>query len=180
VSERFVKGKLRTETPRLKDLSTQETAREPSEGRTGSGAFAPGNRIAIGQGTKALIRKGLGDPESALVKDATRLYLAILRTLPSDGPGVRVLVASQARHTVLAAFYADAAAKEGLESAKGLKLAEASRSHDTTAQRLSVTAYDRAAREQAAKPRGQSLADVLGDMARAEVMSERAAKGGDE
>ena len=177
MADRFTHDKARTETPRLKDLNTKETARNPSDGRSGGGRFATGNRIANGQGTKALIRKGLGDPESDLTKDATRLYLAILRTLPSDGPGVRVLVASQARHTVLAAFYADAAAKAGLESPQGLKLAEASRSHDTTAQRLSVTAYDRAAREQAAKPRGRSIADMLSERADAALAAERAAGG---
>lgn len=165
-------GKPGTETPRLKDLSTKETARDPSEGRGEAGRFAPGNRVANGQGIKALIRKGLGDPSdertAELVKEATRIYLAILRSLPSDGPGVRVLVAAQARHTVLGTYYADAAAKAGLDTTAGLKLADAARSHDYTAQRLSVASYDRAAREQASKPKGKSLADLIAERADAQ------------
>jgi hypothetical protein len=160
MTTRFVKGKARTETPRLKDLSTPEAARDPSEGRDGGGRFARGNRTGFGQGIKALIRKGLGDPTNEatgrLVREATRLYLAVLRSLPSDGPGVRQLVASQSRHAMLATYYANEAAREGLASDRGLKLAEASRAHDTTAQRLAVTAYDRAVREAAAKGNGKA------------------------
>ena len=153
---RFVKNKVRTETPRIKDLCLKETVRDPSVGRGAHGHFAAGNPLAIGQGIKALIRKGLGDPKDpqtgALVKEATRLYLALLRSLPSDGPGVRQLAAAQARHAMLATHYANAAAQAGLATKEGLTLAEASRAHDTTAQRLSVTAYDRAVREAAANP----------------------------
>ena len=153
MTTRFVKGKARTETPRLKDLSIAATARDPSEGRGEAGRFAPGNRTAVGQGHKSLIRRGLGDPADPLtgpiVRDATKLYLSLLRTLPSDGPGVRQLVASQARHAMLATHYANEAARAGLATDQGLRLAEAARAHDTTAQRLSVTAYDRAVRESA-------------------------------
>jgi hypothetical protein len=157
MAERFTKNKVRTETPGYEGPSSGETARDPSEGRSSGGRFAAGNRAAVGQGIKALIRKGLGDPSNAataeMVREATRLYLAILRSLPSDGPGVRVLVAGQARHTVLATHYANEAARIGLATPQGLKLAEAARAHDTTAQRLAVTAYDRAARERSAQPR---------------------------
>jgi hypothetical protein len=159
MATRFVKDKARTETPRLKDLSANEPARDPSAGRGEAGRFGAGNRHGIGQGIKALIRRGLGDPENpataALVKEATRLYLHLLRSLPSDGPGVRQLVASQARHAMLATFYANEAARVGLATDDGLKLAEASRAHDTTAQRLGVTAYDRATREAAARKGGR-------------------------
>lgn len=144
------------ESPRLKDTPALETARKPTVGRGEAGRFATGNRAAIGQGIKALIRKGLGDPSNPataeLVKEATRLYLALLRSLPSDGPGVRQLCAAQARHAMLATHYANEAANAGLATATGLKLAEAARSHDTTAQRLSVTAFDRAVREANAAP----------------------------
>ncbi len=151
MSHRFVKGGARTETPRLKDTPKVKTARDPSEGRDKRGQFAPGNRHSIGQGVKALIKRGLGDAANPatreLVREATRLYSAILRSLPSDGPGVRQLVAAQARHAMLATHYANEAATVGLATPEGLKLAEASRSHDGTAQRLAVTAYDRAVRE---------------------------------
>ncbi|MBK8998078.1 MAG: hypothetical protein IPM35_20330 [Myxococcales bacterium] len=157
MTTRFVKGKARTETPRIKDLTVKATARDPSEGRDAQGRFAAGNPHAIGHGYKALIRKGLGNPDdpqvAELVRNATKLYTAILASLPSDGAAVRQLVASQARHVVLATHFANLAAKAGLATDAGLKLAEAARSHDTTAQRLSVTAYDRAVREAQARPR---------------------------
>jgi hypothetical protein len=152
---RFVKGSARTETPRLKDLAGPIPPPDPTKGRDSQGRFTNGNPVANGQGIKALIRKGLGDPNdpatAELVRNATRLYLAILRDLPSDGAAVRQLIASQARHAVLATHYANAAAKAGLASDEGLALAEAARSHDTTAQRLSVTAYDRSVREAQAR-----------------------------
>lgn len=177
---RFTKDAVRTETPRLKDLSIKETARDPSEGRQGHGYFGQGNRQAEGQGTKALIRKGLGNAEDPatgrLVREATRLYLAILRSLPSDGPGVRQLVASQARHAMLATHYANESAREGFASDRGLKMAEASRAHDTTAQRLAVTAYDRAVREAAAnkaKNKARPLYEVLADAAAASATPDR-------
>ena len=151
MASRFVKGKTRVESPRLKDTPIAKSERDPSVGRDGSGRFASGNRASIGQGIKALIKKGLGNPDdpatAEMARAAFRLYLAELRDLPSEGPAVRQLVAARARHTVLAGFYANEAARVGLATPEGLKLAEAARSHDTTAQRLSVTAYDRAVRE---------------------------------
>jgi hypothetical protein len=161
MTTRFTKGQARTETPRVKDLHLVETARDPSEGRGESGRFAPGNRHASGQGIKALIRRGVGDPNTPMGKEALRLYAGLLRALPSDGPGVRQLVAAQARHASLAAYYSAEAAKVGLATDEGLKLAEAARSHDTTAQRLAVTGYDRAVREAAAKnpPKPGEFAD---------------------
>jgi hypothetical protein len=172
VSTRFVKGKARTETPRMKDLPQCVTDRDPADGRTAGGRFGKGNRASIGQGFKALVRKGLGDPDDPavgeLVRQATRMYMAILRSLPSDGPGVRPLVASQARHAVMATFFANEAARFGLATPEGLKLAEAARAHDTTAQRLSVTAYDRAVREAAAKAKPRPCFDIT-DEDRAEA-----------
>lgn len=162
MATRFVKGKARTETPRLKDIPQLDpkTARKPSDGRGSGGRFLPGNRLAIGAGIKALIRQGLGDPNDPatadLVRQATRLYLAIMRGLPSDGPGVRLLVAAQARHATLASHYANEAARAGLATPIGLKLAEAARSHSMTAQRHSVTAYDQAVKDANAAPKHQS------------------------
>lgn len=163
MTTRFVKGKARTETPRLKDLSVHASERDPTEGRAEGGRFAPGNRVSVGQGWKATIRKSLGalatSPEADdVIRQATSLYIAVLRGLPSDGAGVRQLVAAQCRHAALATFYANEAARAGLASALGLKLAEASRSHDTTAQRLSVSAYDRAVHEAEARPKAHGSA----------------------
>jgi hypothetical protein len=155
VTTRFVKGKARTETPRLKDLAVVAPVRDPSEGRGPGGRFSAGNRHGLGQGWKATVRKALGTfaetPEAEeVVRQATALYVATLRSLPSDGPAVRQLVAAQARHVALATFYANHGANVGLATKEGMAFAEASRQHDTTAQRLSVTAFDRATREAAA------------------------------
>lgn len=161
MAERFTHNELRQESPRLKD-APQETARDPSEGRAAGGRFAPRNRHSEGQGTKALIRKGLGDPEDpvtgARTREALRLYYALVGKLPSDGPAIRALCAAQARHTVLASAFATEASRVGLTTKEGLALAEASRAHDTTAQRMSVAAYDRAVREARAKPRDPKAA----------------------
>ena len=161
MTTRFVKGKGRTETPRIKDLPVSlvrqatETGRKPSDGRRSDGRFDTGNRLAVGAGEKALIKRGLGDPDdpatAELARDALKLYGATLRSLPSDGPVTRQLSAAYSRNATLACHLANLAAKAGLGTPEGLKLAEAARSHDTTAQKLAVTAYDRAVRE-AGKP----------------------------
>jgi hypothetical protein len=163
VTLRNVKGKLRQETPQLKDLpvSLAQPAPDPSEGRDEGGRFGPGNRHGLGQGWKATIRKSLGAMAGDLsadgvVRQATTLYIATLRSLPSDGPSVRALVAGQCRHVAIATHYANEAARVGLATETGLKLAEAARAHDKTAQGLSVAAYDRSTREAAARPRAPS------------------------
>jgi len=146
---RVVKGKLRPESPRLKDLALARggTAVDRSDGRAPDGRFAPGNRAANGRSAKALIRRSLGegaDPE--MVRQALTMYYALLRDMPSDGPSVRQLVAARCRHAVMATRFADEAAKVGLATPAGLKLAEQSRAHDLAAQRLAVTSYDLAVR----------------------------------
>ncbi len=144
-----------TESPRWKDCP-QNPGRPPTADRDSNGRFVAGTRAGIGNGIRSLIRKGLGDPSDPqtgpLVKEALRVYHALIRTLPDDCPGVRVLVAAQARNTVLAAHLANEALRVGVATKQGLELSEASRQHDTTAQRLGVTAYDRAVREAKVKP----------------------------
>lgn len=169
MSTRFVKGKSRTESPRLKDLSLTAPDRNPSEGRTNNGRFTAGNRIGLGQGYKATIRKSLGSlqtstPEAEeVVRNATSLYLANLRSLPSDGPTVRQLAAAQARHAAVATFYSNAAAQAGLATPEGMKLADAALRHDVAAQRLSVCAYDRAVREATSRPTSNKVPWILED-----------------
>ncbi|MGA2450835.1 MAG: hypothetical protein ABTD50_19395 [Polyangiaceae bacterium] len=156
MTTRFVKGKARTESPRLKDLPTSITVALPSDGRGAHGEFGPGNGAAIGRGVKQLCREGLegltSGVDDGLARDALTMYRALVRSLPSDGPGVRQLVASQARHAVMATTYANAAAGVGLASPEGVKLAEKSRAHDLVAQRLAVTAFDLATRLADSRP----------------------------
>ncbi|HEY1695445.1 MAG TPA: hypothetical protein VGG39_24920 [Polyangiaceae bacterium] len=147
MSLRVVKDRLRPESPRLKDTPAA-TARDPSVGRSADGRFATGNGAANGRAAKALIRESLGSEgaEPEVVRQALTMYRALLRDLPSDGPSVRQLVAARCRHAVMATRYANEAAKAGLATPAGIKLAEQSRAHDLAAQRLAVTSYDLAVR----------------------------------
>jgi hypothetical protein len=153
MSLRFVKDKLRVESPQLKDTPTALTVADPSVDRDEHGHFGPGNGAAIGRGLKQVCREGLEGLDADLARDAMMLYRGVLRSLPAAGPSVRQLVAAQCRHAVIATAFANAAAKAGLASPDGIKLAEHSRSHDLAAQRLAVTAFDLATREAAARPR---------------------------
>lgn len=158
MSTRFVKGKARFETPRLKDLHHAATVRDPSAGRDVRGQFAAGNGAATEQSSKAIIRQSLGaDADDPMVKEAHTLYRAILRGLPSDGASVRQLTASRCRHAVLATRYANEAAAAGLTTPEGLKFAENARAHDLAAQRLAVTAFDLATREAATAKSGENV-----------------------
>lgn len=150
MTTRFVKGKARTETPRLKDHHTPRTARDPSAGRDARGQFSKGNGAAIGRGAKQIVREALSRVPPELVRDALTLYRACLRELPSDGPSVRQLTAARCRHAVLATCFTNEAVSAGLTTPLGMKLAEAARSHDLAAQRLAVTAFDIASKEASA------------------------------
>jgi hypothetical protein len=161
MATRYVKGQPRTESPRAKDLplclvqTAYQTAGERTDGRDEQGRAAPGNRLAIGAGFKAQIRRSLGDPDDPaighLVREAVKMYNALLRDLPYDGPQVRPLVAAQTRHAVLGTHYANGAARVGLETAEGMALADKAAHHDGLAARLSTTAFDRAVKMAAAK-----------------------------
>lgn len=149
-------GKARPTLPRSSDLEPVETVADPSEGRAPGGRFAPGNRLAEGQRWKASIRKLLGKGASTeqaanLAREAFRLYLAVLRGLPSDGPTVRMLAALQARHAVLAAHFTDRAAELGLETPAGAAALEQATKHGQRAERLAVTTLDIAVKTKGAR-----------------------------
>jgi hypothetical protein len=150
---RNVKGKLREESPRLKD-TPHGTARDRTVDHGADGRFVTANGAANGRAAKTLFRETLGsegaDPE--MVRDAHTMYRAILRESPSDGPSVRQIIAARCRHAVMATRFANEAGKVGLATPEGIKLAEQSRAHDLASQRLAVTAFDLATRE-ASRPR---------------------------
>ena len=138
-------SKLRLASPRLKDVTPAPSVREPSEGRTEGGRFAPGNRASVGHGWKATIRKGLGAGVddavvTELVRDAVKVYLGVLRSLPSDGPLVRSEAAAHARRAVLAGYFANEAARVGLLTADGRALVELSTKQDQAASRHATAA----------------------------------------
>ncbi len=166
---RLVKGKLRVEGPRLKDLPAGPV-RDPSVGRGVDGRFASGNRLGSGQAAIAVIRRSLAadGADAEMVREAVVMYRQLLRELPSTGASVRQLVAARVRHAALATRYAGLASEAGLGTPLGIKMAEASRAHDMTASRLGVTAYDLSTRE-AAKGHAPDLA---AEIARAEREAE--------
>jgi hypothetical protein len=163
MTTRFTKGHTRTESPRGKDLSltlvhaAYGSAGAPSDGRAEQGRFGPGNRHAIGNGFKAQIRRSLGNPDDPavgeLVRQAAKMNAALLRDLPDDGPQVRPLVAAQARHAILATHYSNLAASAGLVTPAGIALSDKAGFHDGLSARLSTTAFDRAVKMAATRPR---------------------------
>jgi hypothetical protein len=150
-------GKARPTLPRSSDLRVVEAAEKPTGERTAGGRFAPGNPIGQGARWKASIKKLLGkgatsEQAEAVARQAFRLYCALLRELPSDGPSVRVLAALEARHAALAAYFTDRAAELGFETDAGAHALEQATKHGTRAERLAVTCIDVATRFATAKP----------------------------
>ena len=96
-----------------------------------------------------------------MVRQALTLYRALMRDLPSDSASVRQLTASRSRHVVMATALANEATLKGLGTPEGMKLAEASRSHDLAAQRLAITAFDLATKEALSKADRHGAADPL-------------------
>jgi hypothetical protein len=144
-------GKARPSLPRASDLRVVESAETPSDGRDAGGRFAPGNRVSIGNRWKASIKRLLGrsaSPEQAddVSRQAWRLYLALMRELPSTGANVRMLAAMQARHAALAAHFTDRAGELGLETTEGKAALDRASKDGQRAERLAVTALDVATR----------------------------------
>lgn len=151
-------GKARCLRPRSSDLKPVESVRDPSEGRDSHGRAAPGNRLSIGQGWKATIRRATGldagNPVvEQLARDTTSIYFALLRQLPDDGPQVRPLVAERARSIVLSGYYANRAAEVGLDTDAGRAALELSMKLGQRAERTAISALDIATKLASAKPK---------------------------
>jgi hypothetical protein len=167
------KGKARPALVRSSDLRTSESVRKPTDGRTADGRFAAGNRVSVGAGFKRTAKKLLG-PESAggedervVRRDAWRVFVATMRTMPSDAAPVRSLVGLHARHIALAALYAAKASEAGLATAAGMKLQEAADRQSQRAERVLVTALDVArvcaASAEEQRPNGLALLHAAAD-----------------
>jgi hypothetical protein len=162
-------GKARPMLPRSSDLREVETVPSPTEGRSEGGRFGAGNSIASGSRWKGSIRKLLGkgatrEEAESVARQAFRLYLALLREQPSDGPTVRVLAALEARHAALAAHFTDRAGELGFETDAGAAALETALKHGQRAERLAVTTLDvstRLAAAQRSKGRGRALRSLL-------------------
>jgi hypothetical protein len=163
-------GKARPVLPRSSDLAPVEAERNPLEGRSEAGHFAAGNRLGVGARWKASIKKLLGKAADetiakAVGADATRVYLAVLRSMPSDAAPVRSLVALHARHIAVAAYFTDRAAAVGLDTEQGLAFLQVASNHGQRAERTAVTALDVAtklAKGSDAKPLDLGLALAKG------------------
>lgn len=121
-----------------------------------NGRFAEGNKASAGSHWRAEIRKQLGvlaadDETRRLANEAQYLFRCLMRDMPVDGAGVSALVASRARATVLAAWFAAESARVGMTSDRGMKLLDTSMKLDARAERLAVTAIELAGRQHKAK-----------------------------
>lgn len=155
-------GKARPTLPRASALQPLGSAPDRSDGRTPDGRFAPGNRASVGSGFRRTTKKLLGptgadsSQERIVRRDAWRVFVATMRTMPSDAAPVRTLIGLHARHVALAALYAQLASEATLGSAASLKLQEAADRQSQLATRVLVTALDAARvcaqRDAAGKP----------------------------
>jgi hypothetical protein len=159
-------GKLRPGLPRSGDLAVVESDRKPSDGRSANGRFAAGNPIAKGARWKASIRKLIGrgasnEEAESVARAGFRLYCALLRELPSDGPSVRSLAALQARHAALAAHFTDRAGELGFDTKDGAAAIESATKHGQRAERLAVTTLDVSTRLAASRPARNAVLDAI-------------------
>jgi hypothetical protein len=161
-------GKARPTLPRSSDLAATPAA-DPTEGRLSGGRFGDGNRFGEGQRWKSSIKRLLGrgatDSNTELLyRESLRLYMAVLRDMPHDGPAVRALAALQARHAAMAAHWTTRAVELGPETDEGLAAEDRASKHGQRVERLTVTMLDVArslaqarARDAAPIPLGAAL-----------------------
>lgn len=167
-------GRARATMPRASRLEPVSGPRAAPE-RDAHGRVATpeaARELAQGRGWKSQIGKMAGRELQGEARDlgraAWRLYRALLRDLPSDGPQVRVHVASQARSAVFAARYAERAAELGFDTDDGRKALELSAKLDQRAERAGVVALDIAvAMAKAERTRRLRAIDVHAEAAKA-------------
>lgn len=141
-------GKARPALTRASDLSAPaDTAAKPSDARTPDGRFAAGNRAASDARFTHAIRKALGSADSTgaelvVARDARRVFGTTLRSLPSDAPPVRALLAVYARHQALHGYYSLRAEAAGLDTSEGLALLAVADRQSQRAERVLVTVHD--------------------------------------
>ena len=85
--------------------------------------------------------------------DASRVFVALIATMPDDSAPVRQLGALLARHTALAGLWSAKASAAGLGSEEGLEAESRATSHGQRVERLTVTILDVATRLAANKPK---------------------------
>jgi len=173
------KGKARTTLPRSSDLKPVESVPSPTEGRVSGGRFAPGNGISRENRARHHIRRLLGpaanDKSIAEIQSASlSLYSSLMRSLPCQAVPVRSLVALQARHTALCAYWTEWAVNVGLDSEQGIAALERASKDGARAERLAVTSLDIATRLAKAAPRrGPTTIEIINRQAAAMQAAEK-------
>lgn len=140
-------GKARTTLPRSSDLKAVDSVPAPTEGRTAGGRFAPGNGISRDNAARHHVRRLLGpaanDKTISEIQSASQsLYSSLMRSMPCQAVQVRSLVALQARHTALCAYWTEYAVRVGLDSEDGIAALERASKDGARAERLAVTSLD--------------------------------------
>ncbi len=164
-------GKARTVLPRSSDLEPVNSVTNPSEGRTAAGRFAPGNEHSRDNRARHHVRRLLGpaanDATIAGIQSASlSLYSSLMRSMPCQAVQVRSLVALQARHTALCAYWTEYAVKVGLDSESGIAALERASRDGQRAERLAVTSLDVASKlAKTAPKRGKSIIDIINERA---------------
>jgi hypothetical protein len=157
-------GKARPTMTRSRDLRPVKSVPDPSDGRAPAGRFGMGNRISVDSGAKHILAKAMSgdglDADAALVaRDTRKLFMAVLRELPSKGAIVRSNAYGFARETALSAYYDAKANQAGLDSERGMTLATRASYHRQRGERLSVTLLDESATLAEARPSRAIAAD---------------------
>ncbi len=158
-------GKPRPTLPRSGDLQVVDSAESPTAGRTDGGRFAKGNGHSRENRARHHVRRLLGptatDTAIAEIQSASMsLYRALIRSMPSQSTQVRTLVALQARHVALAAYWGEYAVKVGLDTESGIAALERASKDGQRAERLAVTALDIAKR----LPKSEEADDWVSEM----------------
>lgn len=151
-------GKARPTMPRASDARAASADVKPSDTRGPHGHFAAGNRSGVAARFTHTVKKALGDSDSKgenliVARDARRIFGHVLRSLPSDAPPVRVLLAIHARHVALNAYFTAKAEAAGLDTPGGLELLGIADRQSQRAERTLISAQDmaRVCADQAAK-----------------------------
>lgn len=160
----------RPSLPRRGRLAALPSGTRPDPQRDARGRVVgsqAARELAQGSGWKELTTdlagRQLEGEAPVLGRQCQRLYRALLRSLPSDGPPVRVLVAAQARSAILSARFATKAAELGLDTDEGRAALDMSVKLDQRAERLAISSADLATKLATAHRRGAPSAPWLID-----------------
>jgi hypothetical protein len=149
VTQQITHGKLSTRRARSKELKPARTVDDRHRNHDANGRATKGNALARGRSmknvfTRATSPDGLEGDALIVQGDVRKLYLGTLKELSSTGALVRQNVYSFATESAWGAYYDRKALQAGLDTDRGLLLAQRASFHRMRAERLSVTVLDEA------------------------------------